>query len=92
MSYKEIRSLIEMPAKHRGKAGTFSGELEERITKALTLRLDFEASPAIPSGEQGVGKSRQEETLVQRPQGIKGQMACLSRTREGRGGWRGRVP
>lgn len=49
-----------------------SGELEERITKALTLKLDFEASMAIPSGGKGVGKPKEEGRLVQRPKGMKG--------------------
>lgn len=37
-----------------------SGELEERITKALTLKLEFEASMAIPGGGEGVGKARRK--------------------------------
>lgn len=37
-----------------------SGELEERITKALTLKLEFEASMAIPGGGKGVEKARRK--------------------------------
>lgn len=37
-----------------------SGELEERITKALTLKLEFETSMAIPDGGKGVGEARRK--------------------------------